>query len=203
VGSHDDRIARYRAQFEAAEAELEREEADHGATASGNEPAGDGRPRGNPLRDVAFLTGIIVLSLLLIGVSTTLTGMAGRDFGDAERTGSAAVGSCDRRGPVTSRGFGYRDRCTVTVRWDDGTTTRLTDDGTFTSADIGRQVRVGYLGTRKYALELAREDTPYRPWFTWIGVLIGLTAAVPGILAIMILHAWARHALRIRRRSAG
>jgi hypothetical protein len=121
-------------------------------------------------------------------------------------------------GPVRTRGEGscqrIRKTCSPTGSgasssrprppWNwAGAWNRLTDDGTFTSADIGRQVRVGYLGTRKYTLELAHEDTPHRPWFTWIGVLIGLTAVVPGILAIMILHAWVRHALRFRRRSAG
>ncbi|MFC4065240.1 DUF6346 domain-containing protein [Actinoplanes subglobosus] len=104
---------------------------------------------------------------------------------------------------MTNRGFGYRERCTVTIRWDDGTDTEVIDDGTFAPADIGRDVRVGYLGTYKYTLKLAREDTPYRPWFTWIGVLVGLTAAVPGILAIMMLHAFVRAALRGRRRSVG
>ncbi|MEU4162442.1 DUF6346 domain-containing protein [Actinoplanes sp. NPDC026670] len=202
MGSQDDRIARYRAELEAAEAELQREKAEQEAVDSGAEATAAGERGSRRLRDLGFLVGVLTLSLLLVGVSMTLTGMAGHDIGDARRTGSATVTSCERRGPVTNRGFGFHERCAVTIRWDDGTATRLVDDGTFRSADIAHEVRVGYLGTRKYALELAREDTPYRPWFTWVGVLAGLIAAVPGILAVMMLHAYVRAALR-GRRSAG
>ncbi|GIE74163.1 hypothetical protein Aph02nite_01130 [Actinoplanes philippinensis] len=200
MGSHEDRIARHRAKFEAVEAELAQERAEHEGPVSGDGSAAGDRRRPSRLRDTAFLAGIVVLSLLLVGVSTTLIGMAGRDFRDAQRTGSATVESCDRRGPVTNRGLGYRERCTVTIGWDDGTATRLTDDGTFTSSDIGSPVRVGYLGTHRYTLELAREDTPHRPWFTWIGGLVGLIAVVPGIFSIMLLHAYVRSVFRIRRR---
>jgi hypothetical protein len=55
-------------------------------------------------------------------------------------------------------------------------------DGLFTSADIGREVRVGHLGKRGYSMELARQDTPERPWLRWLGVAVGLVGGLPLLL---------------------
>lgn len=194
MDSHNERMARYRAKFEEDEARLQRALAEPGATSS-KKSTFTGH-----LREIALIVAALAVSLVLVGGSMSIIGLGGRDFGDAQRIGLASVGYCGEHGPVTNRGFGYWERCTVTIRWDDGTTTRAVDDGTFTSADIDQEVTVGYLGTRRHSLQLARADTAYRPWFTWIGVGIGLIAAVPGIFAVMALQAYVGGIFRDRKR---
>ncbi|MEU7905929.1 DUF6346 domain-containing protein [Actinoplanes sp. NPDC049118] len=128
--------------------------------------------------------------------SITFIRMAGRDYADAERTGRAVVDACDRHGPITNKGFGYWERCTVTITWDDGTVNRLNADAVFTSADVGAEIRVGDLGAYRTGKTLAREDTPSRPWLTWIGFAVGFIGVIPGLIAVLIT----RELLRFRRR---
>ncbi|MBO3737895.1 DUF6346 domain-containing protein [Actinoplanes flavus] len=174
------------------EAEAERELAEWEAADSDPATTVVDRRKGGALRTTALLTGIVLVSLMLVGTGITFVRLAGRDFGDAERVGWATVGSCTEHGPITNQGFGYWDSCRVTIRWDDGTATRLINDGDFTATDVGRQVRVGYLGTEKYRVKLAREDTPARPWLTWIGVAVGIIGGLPlliiGIMISLLLH---------------
>ncbi len=152
----------------------------------------------------------------MIGAAVTLDRLAGRDIAAAEHTGEATVESCVRHGPITHRGFGYWDRCTAAVLWDDAPVTdpdlrdaygqfgRVTVDAVFSSADIGRTVRVGDLEHYRTARELAyrtgeylaRADVTPRPWLAWIGYGLGVTAVAPGLVAIFLL----RGVLRSRRR---
>ncbi|OJF11463.1 DUF6346 domain-containing protein [Couchioplanes caeruleus] len=196
MDSHDERLAKRAAEREALEAELDREDAERAAAAADPAAAVVSRREGSATRSAAFLIGIVLLTLVLIGASITLVRMAGRDYADAKRTGQAAVDTCTKQGPITNRGFGYWEQCTVTITWDDGTIARLNSDAVFTSADIGADVRVGDLGEYKTSKKLAREDTPPRPWLTWIGLFVGFLAVLPGIVAVLII----RELLRFRRR---
>lgn len=187
MDSHDERRAKRRARIKAMEADLDREEAERKGTASDPQSAVVDRRKGGTLLVVAILLGAVTLSIVLLGVGMTLMRMAGHDFDDARRTGLATVASCAEKGPVTDQGFGYWDRCRITVRWDDGADDELVVDGLFTGADIGRELRVGNLAEQQYSYELAREDTPYRPWLTWVGGAVSLVGALPGLLALMII----------------
>lgn len=196
MDSHQERMAKRAAERAALEAELDREDAEREAAATDPGAAVVSRHAGNAVRSAAFLVGIVLLAAVLIGTSITLIRLAGGDYADAHRTGRAAVDACTRHGPVSNRGFGYWQRCTAAITWDDGTTTRLTADAVFTSADIGVEVRVGDLGEYRTSKELAREDTPSRPWLTWIGFVVGFLGVVPGLIAVIII----RELLRFRRR---
>lgn len=196
MDSHDERMARRATERKALEAELDREEAERKAAITDPASAVVRRREGGALRSAAFLFGIVVLTVVLFGSCITLIRLSGRDFDDARRTGQATVDACNRQGPVSNQGFGYWNRCTVTIRWDDGTTSRLVSDAVFTSADIGDQVRVGDLGEYRTSKKLAREGTPARPWLAWIGYVIGLAGILPGLVAVLLI----RELLRFRRK---
>jgi hypothetical protein len=196
MDSHDERMARRAAERQAQEAQLDREEAERRAAATDPASTVVRRREGSAGRSAAFLAGLVLLAAVLLGSSVTLLRLAGRDFADAQRAGQAAVDSCNRHGPITNRGFGYWDRCTATITWDDGTVDRVTTDAVFTPADIGTPVRVGDLGEYRTSKQLAREDTPPRPWLAWIGYAVGFLGVLPGLIAVLII----RELLRFRRK---
>lgn len=195
---HDDRIAKRLAEIQAQEQELDRESAQRSTPEPDPGSPVATRRDGGTLRSAAFLAGVILLTAALIGTAVTLNRMAGRDIADAKRLGQAAVTSCTRHGPITNHGFGYWQRCTATITWDNGQVTRTTADAVFTPNDIGTKVSVGDLGNYRTSKQLARADTDRRPWLAWIGYTAGALALVPGIAAVLLL----RELLRFRRRSA-
>ncbi|GAA4957262.1 DUF6346 domain-containing protein [Actinoplanes utahensis] len=180
-----------KAKIEAARAEIEHEQAEMEASAPDPETSVVDRRKGSTLRDVTVLALILVLSFLVMGSGFTLLRSAGRDFSASERLGWASVTACAEHGPISTKGFGYWGTCRIVIRWDDGTTDRLVNDADFSDADIGREIRIGYVGEHRYQLELAREDAPYRPWLTWIGVVVALVGGIPlfiiGVLITLAL----------------
>lgn len=186
MDSRKDPLAKYRARIDAMKAELERDRAE--ADAVGPDPASAvSERRGGGFLSLAVLAGVAVLSLGLVGVGITLTNMAGHDFGKARVVGWATVRGCEERGPVTNRGFGYWDSCRVLIRWEDGRTDSILSNGMFGSADIGRDVRVGYLGEHDGDLDLAREGAPPRSWLRWIGVFVALVGGLPLMFAAFLV----------------
>ncbi|MEV0895569.1 DUF6346 domain-containing protein [Actinoplanes sp. NPDC049802] len=187
MDSDKDPLAKYRARMEEAKAELAQAEAASRAAAADPAKAVTER-EGGWLSTIAFFGCVIALGLALLGVSATFVRLSGHDFDDARVTGWATVNRCDRQGPVTNRGFGYWETCRFAVRWDDGTADdRLTSDVLFGSTDIGRDVRVGRLSERGPSMELARQDTPARPWLHWIGIAIGLVGMLPLFVAGLMI----------------
>ena len=74
---------------------------------------------------------------------------------------------------------------------------RLNADAVFTTADIGTDVRIGDAGQYRTSKKLAREDTPARPWLTWLGFAVGFLGVLPALVAVIII----RQLLRFRRRA--
>jgi hypothetical protein len=195
VESQDDRIAERLAKIRAQEHELDRESADRARRAASPESPIAAR-QGSPLRSTVFLVALLLVTAALVGCAVTLSRLAGNDMTDAKRTGQATVTACSNHGPITNRGFGSWQRCTATIAWDDGQTSRITVDAVFTSADIGRTVRVGDLGAYRTSPQLARADDAPRPWLRWIGYASGALAFVPGLIVVLLL----RELVRFRRR---
>jgi Family of unknown function (DUF6346) len=195
VDSQDGRIAKRLAEIRTQEQQLDREPVDRersGADLGAQVVA----PReGSAGRSAVFLLCVVVLTAVLLGAAVTFDRLSGKNIADAKRTGRAAVTSCVKHGPVTNHGFGYWERCLATITWDDGLTNRVTVDVVFTSADIGRHVRVGDLGNYGSGKQLARADVTPRPWLAWIGYAAGILAIVPGIIVVLLL----RELLRFRR----
>lgn len=196
MAPRDDRIAKRLAKVRAELAELDHE----AATKADAEPQVIARREGKSLRSAlwsaVFFVGLVVLAAGLMGVAVTLSRFAGEDFGDAQRTGQATVTRCAKHGPITNRGFGHWERCDARIRWDDGEVSDHTVDRVFTSADIGKQVRVGDIGNYRQSKDLARADSPHRPWLRWIGYVVGAVALVPTLVVVLLL----REMLRFRRR---
>ncbi|SER96684.1 hypothetical protein SAMN05216188_118131 [Lentzea xinjiangensis] len=69
------------------------------------------------------LAAVLAFLALATTIRTTdvLTGTV-----DARRVGTATVTSCAEHGPIGRWGIGTSHECTADVRWDDGTTERLT-----------------------------------------------------------------------------
>ena len=187
--SWEERIARYRAENKAKMEALDRSEAELEAERDRRKSEVVRQRDGSPFRDFVFLVGVIVGTVVLIGLSVTLTRLAGKDFGDAQQAGQASVAACAEHGPVTTRGFGYWDQCTVTVVWDDGDSEELTVGGLFRSSDIGTPVRVGDMGRHRTQTVLSRADVPERPWLRWLGYALGAVGAVPILLMSLMLGA--------------
>lgn len=115
-------------------------------------------------RLVAFLL-LPVLGYLL-GAAIFFTFWDCIDVDDPAKAGYVAVAeSCERRGPVPYKVFGYWYTCKakVTQRADD--VTRTTKAGFLTPEHVGRGVAVGT--TRQY-----REITAERPYAGLSGVLL-------------------------------
>jgi hypothetical protein len=179
----DDKIAARLAEIRAQERAL-----DHGSTPR--------KPDGRPVRSAFFLIGLIAIAAALLGGAVTCTRLAGRDINAAKSLGEATVTGCQEQGPITNRGFGYWSRCTTTIRWDDGRTSRLTADAVFSPDDIGRTIHVGDLGTYHTSKQLARADQDHRPWLTGIGYFLGALALLPTFMAVLFL----REIFRFRKR---
>lgn len=191
-----DRIAKRRAEIAEQLSALDREDAERRTTETDPTEAVVDRRSGGPVQDAVFLVLVIIVAAGLFGVAVTLSRLAGDDFTDAKKQGTAQVTSCARRGPISNKGFGFWHRCTATIIWDDGSTNRVTVGSVFKPSDIGTQVRVGDLGNYRSSTQLVRDGAPHRPWLTWIGVAVGVIALVPALVATLIIRAL----LRFRRR---
>jgi hypothetical protein len=139
------------------------------------------RRAGRFLSSLLTLVGVLALIAVLAGVAVTLHRLAGRGMGDAPRLGQAAVSSCVRHGPVSTRGFGYWQTCRVEITWADGAVERSTVDELFKSSDIGRAVKVGdpENASTHDPRTLARADVAARPWLKWLSYAVGVVAVVP------------------------
>ena len=194
--SPHDRISKRLSEIDRQKAALERDEAERRATDNDVAGAVVHRRNGGPVRSGVFLALLTAVAVGLFGVAVTLTRLAGEDFGNAQRQGTAQVTSCVHHGPVSNKGFGYWDRCTASVSWDDGATDRVTVSAVFRSSDIGTDVRVGDLGNYRTSKELVRAGAAHRPWLAWIGYAVSAIAFVPALVAVLTV----RESLRFRRR---
>ncbi|HEV8568244.1 MAG TPA: DUF6346 domain-containing protein [Actinoplanes sp.] len=61
------------------------------------------------MRSAVFLVAVLIAAAGLLGVAVTLNRLAGDDFAEAKRLGRAQVTSCIEHGPVSIKGFGYRE----------------------------------------------------------------------------------------------
>ncbi|MBP2338801.1 hypothetical protein JOF41_004979 [Saccharothrix coeruleofusca] len=116
-------------------------------------------------RLVAFLL-LPVLGYLL-GATIFFTFWDRIDVGDPAKAGYVAVAeSCERRGPVSYKGFGHWYTCTAKVTQLADGVTRTMKAGFLTPEHIGREVAVET--TRRYR-EITASERPY----TWLaGVLL-------------------------------
>jgi hypothetical protein len=143
------------------------------------------RPTRGRVSGVWFLA-VCILAIFVLGeVAMTLSRFTGMDIDDAKRLGRATVLSCERHGPVGA-GFGYWDRCTAEVTWENGQREWVTPrkQGFFKSNEIGRTVTIGDLGWSKGGRSLARQELPSRPLVTLVAGILGFVALMPAFLLL-------------------
>jgi hypothetical protein len=132
--------------------------------------------------------GTVVLlgvSFLLVGTALTIGRFSGPDYGDAKRFATATIESCELRGPLTLKGFGYYDRCTVSIGWQSGPAGVTIDRPGFIVGDrVGDTFEIGDNGHGNYS----RAEVPHRAWVTWIAWTIALLGAIPLLVAAVYLR---------------
>lgn len=126
------------------------------------------RPARRAAMDVVLvlLAAAVVLAALTVASATQATAA----FTDVGRAGVARATSCDRKGPVSTNGYGYWYDCAADVNWDDGARGRVsTGQSVLTPADIGREVQVRELeGGRNTDGEVIRASDPPRKWGVFV-----------------------------------
>ncbi|WP_127498963.1 DUF6346 domain-containing protein [Actinoplanes solisilvae] len=148
--------------------------------------------------------GVLIL-LVLAAVFALLAMTAGRftgpDFGDADRQGTATVEQCEQRGPVTWKGLGYYDACTVRITWNDGAGPRLliNDPGFFKGEKPGDKIEIGQNQGTRGAVSYSRPEVPSRGWVTAMTVLFGALS----VLCVGAVYLFARQTIKDMRRPRG
>jgi hypothetical protein len=158
----------------------------------------DSRDTDNRDGSTVYFVGLLILAAGLLCVAATFTRLAGKDMRDASRFGSATVGSCVERGPVSGLGLGYWDSCTATIAWDDGKVQQVHAGIAFTAEDTGQIVRVGDVGGLPGTSHLARDGVAPRPWLAAIGYGVGVLAGLTLLIALWLLRELVRYRLRPR-----
>ena len=156
-----------------------------------------GLARNRSLLVMYLVSGAVGVPLWLTGVTVAISAGDYRTDGGLVRTGTARVEQCERDGPVSLDGFGYRWRCDAVVRWDDGHTGRVTvRHGQLSPADTGRQVSLGERRSRgrgyiteevvpPYVTDTGRATTGHILSVT--GIVVGLPfLAMTGALALFL-----------------
>jgi hypothetical protein len=133
--------------------------------------------------------GAVVLlgvSFLLVGTALTIGRFSGPDFGDAKQQATATIESCQLRGPLTGKGFGYYDRCTLSIVWRPGPADRVVIDkpGFIVDDRVGDTFVIGDNGHGHYS----RVELPHRAWVSWVAWAIALLGAVPLLVAAIYLR---------------
>ncbi|AOS61108.1 DUF6346 domain-containing protein [Actinoalloteichus hymeniacidonis] len=134
----------------------------------------------------------LVLGLLLAAgillASLTIVFAFDRSVGEGNAT--ATVQSCERSGPITRFGFGYRTSCVIDVRADDGRTwSGVRRDDTFAVEDVGDSVRIVGLTRPRSPSEslwlVQKENTGISGWLWWPLAFLGIIGG--GLAALMVV----------------
>ncbi|WP_250035640.1 DUF6346 domain-containing protein [Paractinoplanes maris] len=125
--------------------------------------------------------GVVILlalaTVFYLG-SRTVGRFSGPDFADASRQGTATVESCERQGPITTKGFGYFDACTVSITWNDGAGPRILIDepGFMKGEKPGDTFEIGQNSGTRGSVGYSRPEVPDRGWVTAVQVVLAVIA---------------------------
>jgi uncharacterized protein DUF6346 len=154
-------------------------------------------------RGTAWGSALGVLILLVLAAVFTLLALTvgrftGADYDDASRQGTATVEQCDRHGPVTLKGIGFYDACTVDITWNDGAGPRvlINDPGFFKGEKPGDTIDIGQNQGTRGAVSYSRPEVPSRGWITAVTVLFGILA----FLCVGAVYLFVRQTVRDVRR---
>lgn len=148
--------------------------------------------------------GVVILlafSLVVTVSAMTIGRFTGYDFADARRTGTATIEQCDRRGPVSLKGFGYWQQCTVTVAWNGGPASRVLIDkpGFFNGEKPGDTFQIGEHTGSRGSIGYSRPELPDRGWVTAIGIGLWIIGLLPALAVFFVLRQAIKDLFRRRR----
>ncbi|BCY05370.1 DUF6346 domain-containing protein [Actinoplanes sp. L3-i22] len=155
--------------------------------------------RGGWFRNVLGLLIILAVSFVLLATSMTVARFTGADFADARRTGEAKIVSCERRGPVSLKGFGYYKACSVSISWSGRARVTIDKPGFFTDEKPGDTFTIGENTGSRGRIGYSRAELPSRGWVTFIAAVIGFLGVVPILLLLAMLRDGLRGLFRRRR----
>lgn len=163
--------------------------------AAKNQPSTEAGPVDEVKRGGSWNTalGVVILlafSFLVTGTAMTIGRFTGHDFADARRTGTATVEQCDRRGPVSLKGFGYWQQCTVTIAWNGGPSSRvlIAKPGFFQGEKPGDTFQIGEHTGSRGSIGYSRPELPDRGWVTAIGVSLWIIGFLPALAVFFVLR---------------
>ncbi|MEV6850117.1 DUF6346 domain-containing protein [Actinoplanes sp. NPDC051411] len=181
-----------------AETNVRRTRADRNAP---QDPAtsGDGR-RGTWWGSLLGVLILLAISAVLLGTAETVARFSRPDYNDARDHGTATVEQCQRRGPITIKGFGYYNRCTVKVTWDGGLKSRIDLDkpGFLPGAKPGDTFKIGENQGSRGSVGYSRPDLPSRGWVAWMAGLIALVGILPLFAVIYYLKSVVKNIVKRR-----
>ena len=144
---------------------------------------------------------LLALSFVLTATAMTIARFTGHDFADAGRTGTATVQTCDRRGPISLKGFGYWQRCTVSVAWNGGPSTLVLIDepGFIKGEKPGDTFQIGEHRGSRGSVGYSRPELPDRGWVTAIGIALWIVGFLPALAVFFYLRESIKDLFRRRK----
>lgn len=142
---------------------------------------------------------LLALSAVLLGAAATVSRWTGAPYDEARKVGTATVEECERRGPISLKGFGFYDRCTLEVRWGTGPSRLVIDDPGFMMGEKpGDQFQIGENSGFRGSISYSRPELPDRGWVGAIAFVFGLLAVLPFLGVLVYIKEKVRD-LRRRR----
>lgn len=186
-----------------AEADVTRTRAAKNTPAADDAGPGDETRKGTFFGSALAVVILLVLGLVLLATAMTLGRFTGADYNDATRQGIATVEQCQRRGPISLKGFGFYDRCTVRIVWSSGLSSRVVidDPGFIKSENPGDTFKIGQNSGSRGSTSYSRPELPDRGWLGWIGALVGFLGVLPLLGVFFYVRETIKYVVRRRRRT--
>jgi hypothetical protein len=184
-----------------ADADVARTRAANSTSEPGHTGPVDEKRTGTFLGSVLGVVILLALSFVLLATAMTIGRFTGADYDDATLRGTATVEACRRRGPVSLNGFGFYDRCTVRIVWNDGLSFRVVidDPGFIKGEKPGETFQIGQNSGSRGSTSYSRPEVPDRDWVAWIGAFFGFLAVLPLLAVLGYLRETIKDAFRRRR----
>jgi hypothetical protein len=174
--------------------------------AAKEQPATDAGPvvevkRGRWWNNTLGVIVLLALSFVLTATAMTIGRFTGHDFADARRTGTATVEQCERRGPVSLKGFGYWQQCTVSVAWNGGPSSfvLINEPGFIKGEKPGDTFKIGEHRGSRGSVGYSRPELPARGWVTAVGIILWIIGFLPALAVFFYLRESIKDVFRRRR----
>jgi hypothetical protein len=199
VTDDDQRAAERRRRMADLLAQSEADVARTRAAAAAPPPVVDTRRR-RPMMNALGVLILLAVAFLLVGTALTIGRFTGNNLDDARRRGTATVESCSKQGPISLKGFGFYDSCTVTIQWNTGPTSRvrIAKPGFFQGEKPGDSFEIGENTGSRGRIGYSRAALPDRGYVTVLAAIIGILGVLPLLAVAFYLREIIKDAFRRR-----